>query len=140
GALVRDRGSSANRFPFPFRFFYREVHLLPAKALVLEESLIFRNPKVLEEHLRNLRQIDPAVAERRRWPARQHYAALLDQHRQRQWRIDETHHRHLHRRDEEQNHKQEQNPFPEAGGFPFLCFRRGHLRQETAVSTERNPS
>jgi len=28
---------------------------------VLKESLIFRNPKVLQEHLRNLRQTDPAV-------------------------------------------------------------------------------
>ena len=99
GALVRDRGSSTNRFPFSLRFFHREVHLLPVKALVLEESLIFRNPKVLQEHLRNLRQIDPAVEERMLRRAREHRAALLDQHRQRSRRIDESHHRHLHCRD-----------------------------------------
>ena len=69
GALVRDRGSSTNRFPFRLRFFHREVHLLPIKALVLKEPLIFRNPKVLQEHLRNLRQSDPAVEERRLWPS-----------------------------------------------------------------------
>src|SRR5260370_30395340 len=81
GTLVRDRGSSTNRFPFPLRFFHREGHLLPVKALVLKESLIFRNPKVLQEHLRNLRQTDPAVAERRRRRARKHRAAQIDQHR-----------------------------------------------------------
>jgi len=98
-------------FPFPLRFFHREVHLLPVKALVLEESLIFRNPKVLQEHLRNLRQSDPAVEEWALWRAREHRAALIDQHRQRQRRIDESHHRNLHCRDEEQNHEQNQNPF-----------------------------
>src|SRR5207247_10667924 len=81
GALVRDRGRSTNRFPFSLRFFQREVHLLPVKTIVLEESLIFRNPKVLQEHLRNLRQIDPAVDERTLRPAREHSTSLLDQHR-----------------------------------------------------------
>src|SRR5947208_13585801 len=84
-----------NRFPFPLRFFHREVHLLPVKALVLEESLIFRNPKVLQEHLRNLRQSDPAVAKRALRRPREHRTALLDQHRQRPRRIDESYHRHF---------------------------------------------
>ena len=111
GALVRDRGSSTNRFLFPLRFFHREFHLLPVKALVLEESLIFRYPKVLQEHLRDLRQIDPAIEERTLWRFRECRAALFDQHRQRPRRIDESHHCHLHCRDQEQNHEQNQNPF-----------------------------
>src|SRR5207244_10977711 len=138
-----------NLFPFPLRFFHREVHLLPVKALVLKESLIFRYPKVLQKHLRHLRQIDPAVEERTLWRAREHRAALIDQHRQRQRRIDESHHRHLHRRDEEQNHQQEQNPFfsPTAGGKAFtavngafLAVGFGFLAQRTALAPEGNPS
>jgi hypothetical protein len=143
--LVRDRGSSAHRFPFPLRFFHREFHLLPVKALVLEESLIFRYPEVLQEHLWHLRQIDPAVAERRLRRAREHRAALVNQHRHRQRRIDESHHRHLHRRGKKQSHEQNQNPFfPETtsgGAFyaAFLWSRLWHLRQETAMATRAQP-
>ena len=113
-----------NRFPFPLRFFHREIHLLPVKALVLEESLIFRYPEVLQEHLRNLRQRNPVVAKWTLLRAREHRAAPVDQHRQRHRRIDESHHRHLHRRDEEQNHEQNQNPFlrATARGESFYAF------------------
>src|SRR5678815_820790 len=34
-ALVRDRRSSTNRFPFPFSFRQREIDLLPVKTLSL---------------------------------------------------------------------------------------------------------
>jgi hypothetical protein len=78
---------------------------------MLEESLIFRNPKVLQEHLWNLRQIDPVVEERTLSPAREHRARLLDHHRQRPRRIDKSHHRHLDRWDEKKSHEQDQHPF-----------------------------
>jgi len=32
-------------------------------------------------------------------------------------RKSQSHHRHLHRRDEEQNHQEELNPFTQRGGF-----------------------
>src|ERR1044071_2974616 len=67
--------------------------------------------------------------------AREHRASLIDQHRQRPRRIDESHHRNLHRRDEEENHDRDQNPFPAATKFPFVSSRRGHLPQETARAT-----
>ena len=79
-------------------FDWKEMDLA-VKDLVLKESLIFRYPKVLQEHLRHLRQTDPVVAERSLWPFRERRADLFDQHRQRPRRIDESHHCHLHGRD-----------------------------------------
>ena len=99
-----------------------------AAQRVLEESLIFRNPKVLQEHLRNLRQIDPAVEERTLWRAREPRPALIDQHRQRPRRIYESHQSYLHRRDQEENGEHEQKPFPSATGFPRVSSPRKRLR------------
>ena len=81
--MLIDQGGAmfSSGLKHPLRFFHCEVHLLPVKALVLKESLIFRNPEVLQEHLRNVRQRDPAVAEWTLWPAQEHRAALVDQHR-----------------------------------------------------------
>jgi hypothetical protein len=40
------------------------VDFLPVEAVVLKKSLIFRNPKMLQEHLRNLGQIGPVIVQR----------------------------------------------------------------------------
>src|SRR5439155_11901302 len=56
---------------------------------------IFRYPKVLQEHLRNLRQSDSAVAERRLWRFRERPPDLFEQHWHRPQGINESHHRHL---------------------------------------------
>ena len=105
--------SSAPKRPL----LYRWIALPQIPEIFLEHLWISEDQRFFQHEGFDWTEMELAMkkAERMLRRAREHRAALIDQHRQRQRRIDESHHRHLHRWDEQKSHEQEQNPFPGAG-------------------------